>query len=135
MNEQNNQTPELNPASPLKGAARRPAKNHRRYPFELKLRAVKLHIEEGFSGSLIAQETGVSQQALSGWIKLYRQFGEEGLKAHTPPAQRAAKLPSAVTAKILELKQANPTFGVKRISQWLRRVFFLKASPETVRQR
>jgi transposase len=89
----------------------------------------------GFSGRLIAQETGVSQQALSGWVHLYQQFGEEGLKAHTPPALRQPKLAPAVTAKILELKQDNPTWGIKRISQLLRRFFFMKASPETVRQK
>jgi len=77
----------------------------------------------------------VSQQALSGWIQQYQQFGEEGLKAHTPPNLRQAKVPGAVTAKILELKKENPSFGVKRISQWLRRVFFLRASPQTVRAR
>jgi transposase InsO family protein len=33
------------------------------------------------------------------------------------------------------LKKENPTFGIKRISQVLRRCFFLPASPYTVRQR
>jgi transposase InsO family protein len=36
--------------------------------------------------------------------------------------------------KIGEVKRQQPTFGVKRISQWLKRMLFLKASPETVRQ-
>ena len=44
-------------------------------------------------------------------------------------------MPAPITEKIVELKQQNPTFGIKRISQVLRRVFFLPASPETVRQR
>jgi len=117
---------------PPRGEARHP-KNNRRYPFELKLKAVRLYLEEGFSGRLIMEETGISQQSLSGWVRLYQNLGEEGLKAHTPTALRQPKLPPAVTGKILELKKQNPTFGVKRISQWLRRVFFLQASAETVR--
>jgi transposase InsO family protein len=45
------------------------------------------------------------------------------------------KLPLPVRGKIVEIKKQEPLFGVKRISQLLRRVFFLKASPETVRRR
>jgi len=39
-----------------------------------------------------------------------------------------------VIEKIVELKQENKWYGVKRISQALRRVFFLQASHETVRK-
>jgi hypothetical protein len=39
-----------------------------------------------------------------------------------------------VKEKIVELKEANPFFGIKRISQLLKRAFFLSASPETVRK-
>ena len=79
-----------NTSHPPRGVARAGKKRQHRYPFELKLKAVRLYLEEGFSGALISQETGISQQALSGWIKQYRQFGEEGLKAHTPSVRRAA---------------------------------------------
>jgi hypothetical protein len=47
----------------------------------------------------------------------------------------SAEISTPITGKIIELKQQNPTFGIKRISQVLRRVFFLPASPETVRQK
>jgi transposase InsO family protein len=40
-----------------------------------------------------------------------------------------------VTEKILELKRRNSWWGIKRISQVLRRVFFMQASAETVRAR
>jgi transposase InsO family protein len=40
-----------------------------------------------------------------------------------------------VTEKILELKRENHWWGIKRIAQVLRRVFFMQASPETVRAR
>lgn len=135
MNEEAVKVEKKNTPHPPRGVARRTAKRHRRYPHELKLKAVRLYLQEGFSGALISQETGVSQQALSGWVKRYRQFGEEGLKARTSPTASAAVLPAAVTERIITLKKENPTFGVKRISQWLRRVLFLQASPETVRQK
>jgi transposase InsO family protein len=39
-----------------------------------------------------------------------------------------------VRSKILELKKEEPSRGIKRISQLLKRVFFLPGSPETVRK-
>jgi len=118
------------PPSPRGGARRRA------YPFELRLRAVKLHLEEGFKGELVAQELGVSKHTVWEWARLYRELGEAGLKypsINSEPAQRA-KLPEAVKKRIIELKKTHPSFGVKKISQWLRRVLMLPGSPETVRK-
>src|SRR5687767_1997281 len=117
-------------SSPPRGGSRR--KIFRR-PFEDRLRAVKLHLEEGFTVELVAQEMKVSHAAVGKWLHLYRQFGEEGLKTKSPP-RRQPKLAPAVREKILDLKKEEPTRGIKRISQLLKRVFFLQASAETVRQ-
>lgn len=119
-------------SSPPRGG-KTAAKNAGRYPVALRLRAVKLHIEEGFSIELVAEELGVSHEALRGWLRRYRQDGEEGLKDR-PTGYAARKLPPAVREKILDLKKEEPTRGVKRISQLLRRIFFLPASTETVRK-
>jgi transposase InsO family protein len=118
--------------SPPRGAGG--AKTTRRYSPADKLRAVRLHLEEGFSKRDVCQEMGMSVSCLCLWVISYRQQGEAGLQS-AYAAKRAAKLPAAITDKIVELKQQNPTFGIKRISQVLRRCFFLPASPETVRQR
>lgn len=118
--------------SPPRGAGG--AKKARRYTADEKLRAVRLRLEEGFSVRDICSEMGMAVSCLSLWINRYRELGEAGLQ----PAyanKRAAKLPAPITEKIVGLKRENPTFGIKRISQVLRRCFFLPASPETVRQR
>jgi transposase len=99
-----------------------------------KLRAVRLHLEEGFSQTLVCEELKVSKSSLSLWLQEYRLGGEAGLEP-LQAAERSPKLPQPITDKILELKKDNPSFGIKRISQILRRWFFLPASPETVRQR
>ena len=116
--------------SPPRGGAR--AAGGRR-PFAERLQAVKLHLEEGFSIDLVAQELQVSPSAVHLWLERYRQEGEEGLKDRYG-AGRRAKLPAAVREQILSLKKEEPSFGIKKISQWLKRVLFLQASPETVRQ-
>jgi putative transposase len=123
--------------TPPRGGGRAPRKSSgTRYPFELKLRAVKLYLEEGFTQTAITEELNLGIHTVAHWAKRYQRYGEEGLRdLRNPAAEQQERLHAAVTAKILEVKQQNPGFGVKRISQWLRRVLFLQASPETVRQR
>jgi transposase InsO family protein len=103
------------------------------FTFEQRLRAVKLHLEEGFTQEMVAQELGVSSAAVYKWTRRYRLGGEEGLKPHLSRESRV-RLAVAVRNKIIELKQEEPARGIKRISQLLKRVFFLQACPQTVRQ-
>ena len=110
-----------------------PPKKHVTFTFEERLRAVKLHLEEGFTQEMVAQEMGISSAAVYKWTQRYRLQGEEALKSQSP-GRRKARLPEPVRDKILELKKEEPARGIKRISQLLRRVFFLQASSETVRR-
>ena len=118
-----------NPSPPRGG----PPKKHLTFPFEERLRAVKLHLEEGFTQEMVGQEMGISSAAVYKWTRQYRLHGEEALKSQGR-GKRRPKMPEPVRQKILELKKEEPTRGIKRISQLLRRVFFLKASAETVRR-
>jgi transposase InsO family protein len=119
-------------SSPPRGGA--PRKIVRRAcSFEERLRAVKLHLEEGFSQEMVGQEMGVSSAAVYKWVARYRLQGEEALKSQLP-GRPGARLPQPIHDKILELKRAEPARGIKRISQLLKRVFFLPASPQAVRR-
>ena len=117
---------------PPRGASRR--KNRSAYPLKVRLKAVKLYLEEGLSPKLVSREMGIHPSQLYDWAKRYKTGGEAGLaprrRGGGPPRRPAG----ALRQKIAEVKRQNPTFGVKRISQWLRRVLFLPASPETVRR-
>lgn len=105
----------------------------RRYSFETKLRAVKLYLEEGYPADLVAEELGLGRSTLTTWAKRYREEGEDGLRTQAPGKGRA-QVSKAAKAKAVELKRKNPEHGNRRISQVLKRVFFLKAGPETVRK-
>jgi transposase InsO family protein len=122
---------EKNATRPPRGA--RAPQNQRRYTVAEKLKAVRLYQEEGFSLSLVCQEMHIGKSSLEHWLQAYRLGGEAGLQP-PPRRERRSKLPPAISEKIQELKTAHPTFGIKRISQLLRRWFFLPASPETVRR-
>jgi transposase InsO family protein len=106
----------------------------KRYGLELKLRCVKLSLEEGIPVSLLSKEVGASKDVIRRWVKAYEERGEAGLRNGVIPAGSQRKLPGPVREKIVEIKTREPLFGVKRISHLLKRAFFLSASPETVRR-
>ncbi|HSA77295.1 MAG TPA: DDE-type integrase/transposase/recombinase [Nitrospirota bacterium] len=111
---------------------RKVPKPRNRYGADFKLIIVKKYVEEDMPVSVIRQECGVSSETIGRWVRAYRRHGEAGLADGHPGAGRG--LPAPVKQKIVELKEANPIFGIKRISQVLKRAFFLSASPETVRK-
>ena len=106
----------------------------KRYGFEFKLRCVKLRLEEGVPVSLLSKEVGASKDVIRRWVKAYQERGEAGLRNRVIAAGSRRKLPGPVREKIIEIKKQEPRFGVKRISHLLKRMFFLSASPETVRR-
>jgi len=103
------------------------------YPFEVKYKAVRLFLEEGYSRQLISEELGMAQGTVSEWVKRYSKHGSEGLKSRRP-AHGRRRVPAAVRDQAVELKKANPEYGNRRISHILKRMFCLGASPETVRK-
>jgi transposase InsO family protein len=116
-----------------KSSAKRKYSNRsKRYGADFKLQVVKKLLEENVPASVIQQECGVSSESIGRWARAYRRSGLAGLS----PGYRGKgrSLPSPVKQKIVELKKANPHFGIKRLSQVLKRAFFLSASPETVRK-
>ena len=81
-------------------------------PLEVRLRAVKLYLEEGLPSRLICQELGVHPTVLHAWLKKYREGGEAGLKPRRQ--KRSAPTPASerLRQKIAEVKRKQPTFGV-----------------------
>jgi transposase-like protein len=105
-----------------------------RYGFELKLPCVKLHLEKGLPVSLLSKEVEASRDTILDWMKAYRERGEGGLRNEVSRSGSRRKQPGPVRKKIIEIKKREPFLGVQRISHLFKRVFFLSASPETVRR-
>src|SRR3974377_1114332 len=80
---------------------RRRARSHRTqaYPYELRRKAVRLCLEEGFPVEQVARELGVGFSTLGAWVRRYRTQGEAGLQGKgrprgpRPPVAAAAKAP------------------------------------------
>ena len=117
---------------PPRGLARRRGLGRGfRYKFEIRRKAVQLTVEEGIPAELVAKEMGVSVNSVDNWTRRYRAEGEAGL-LDRPRNWKKAGLPEAVVDKIIELKEADPTQGSRKLSQILRRMFFMKASASAV---
>lgn len=101
---------------------------------EVKLKAVKLFLEEGLPRELICEQLGVNAWTMRKWVTRYRREGEEGFKKREGEKKAPRPASQRLHAKIVEVKAQQPASGVKRISQWMRRMLFVQASPETVRQ-
>ena len=101
------------------------------YPFEFRLQVVRLYLEEGYAASLIQEELGVGAKTICTWAKKYRRYGEQGLKDQRIHARRS-RTPQAVKKKIVGLKRSNPSYGSRRISDTLKRLFLIRTSPATV---
>jgi transposase-like protein len=106
----------------------------KRYGFDFKLRCVKLRLEEGLPVSLLSKEAGCSQDVIRRWTRTYQKRGEAGLRNAMVSGGSRQKLAEPVREKIVEIKKREPLSGVKRISHFLKRAFFLSASPETMRR-
>ena len=106
------------------------------YTSDFKLRAIKLHLEEGYPIRTLAEELGIGKSTLSKWKRRYLEEGESGLINRWPGAQNPSKprINPAIKQKAVELKKEDPKRGSRRISDMLRRFHLMKASPETVRK-
>jgi transposase InsO family protein/transposase-like protein len=102
------------------------------FEFEFRLRVVRMRLEEKYPIDLICEETGVGKSTLGAWVKKYREFGEDGLKSK--PRRSPPKTDKFVKDKIIEVKKSNPVFGIRRVSDFLKRFLLINASPTTVQK-
>ena len=67
----------------------RTGKRRRRYRFEEKLKAVRLHLQEGFEQELVSQETGVSSSSLSAGCARTGSKGKPACRGRRRPVRGA----------------------------------------------
>ena len=106
---------------------------HASYPVAFRLRAARLHVEEGYPAALVAEEMGCSVDSVHAWAKRYGAEGEAGLRDRTP-TRASQGPPEAVREAILSVKSEYPWYGIRRIRQFLRRMLHLPASEAAVRR-
>ncbi len=90
-------------------------------------------MEEGISQPAVADQLGICTAVFSKWVRKYRKEGPSGF-GRSLKRGSSRRLPAPVKERIVAMKEAQPTHGVQRISDILKRMFFMKASHETVRR-
>lgn len=57
------------------------SKKNKTYSFEIKLKAVKMYLEDGIGSTTIARELELSsEKRVTLWVKRFKEFGDAGLK-------------------------------------------------------
>lgn len=79
-----------------KKSKRKESRYGKRYGFEVKLRCVKLRLEEGVPASLISKEVGASKDVIRRWARAYQERGEAGLRNRVIPAGSRRRIPNPV---------------------------------------
>jgi transposase len=66
---------------------------YKRYPKELKLDAVRLVLEQGYSLKEAGEKLGVSSWSIGGWIRKFRSTGElDGMTTKMTPVEELREL-------------------------------------------
>ena len=82
-------------------------KGMRRYPVEVRVKAVKMFFEEGYRKKDIMTAFGIkSKTQLQGWFRRFRAYGYEGLEYRQkgPKSRRADDVTAVERIEELEMK-------------------------------
>jgi len=119
--------------SPPCGAKNR-GKSGSNFTYAQRLQAVQWHLEEQIPKKVILKEIGCGSSTFDKWIIKYRAEGAAGLKPRYRGRLTKNPITQAVEKEIIDIKERNPEHGIRKISNYLRRILFLPCSPEKVRK-
>lgn len=98
--------------------------------------AVSAYRRSGLTQRTFSKVWGVSIKTLSSWLLRVSREGDKGLKSRKAGRRRGSPssggLSPRVQQEIVATRQRFPDFGLKKLSQYLRRFTGLKVAPATV---
>jgi putative transposase len=106
-----------------------------KYTPEERRAAVEAYHKSGLTQAMFAKQWGVNQMTLSGWLWRYAEVGPKGLEPGGKGAVRRrgrARLARPVQQEIASVKRRFPTFGLRKVKDFLRRFSGLKVSTGSV---
>ena len=114
----------------------RPTRKPRRglYTPEQRRATVESFLKSGQGAEPFAKVWGVTPRILRIWVKAYKTGGPKALEGR--PGRKPGQMPvhPAVAAAIVETKTAYPTFGLRKVRDFLARFKGVKASPPVIRR-
>lgn len=114
-----------------KGRVGKIERRSRPYPYEFRIKMVRLYLEEGYSTTVLREQFGVSSHSVHRWAKAYRTEGTEGVVSKLRTGTRP-KMTEEVKGRILGMKKKHPEYGPRRIAEVLKRFFLVSTSASSV---
>lgn len=109
-----------------------PPKHNGPYSFEQRKQTVEAFSKSNMSIYDFSRVWGVGVQSLSIWLKRYQQDGPKGLESHKPGPQGRPRRPG-MREMITGVKQQFPSFGLRKVRDFLYRFKGIKVSTGSVR--
>lgn len=98
---------------------------------------VEAYLASGLGVFDFCKAWGVSGASLRKWVQRYEEFGADGLVNLTPKAtdkRLGSKIPRSVQDEIVRIKKQEPSYGLKRIRNWMFRFRGVKVSTGSIRK-
>src|SRR6266700_1939995 len=107
----------------------------RAYPVTFRLKVIE-QIERGASFAEVSRGFGPMEHTIRGWLESYRKGGVDALvpKPVVPPVRKPKAGAATKRAAALEVKQAHPEYGTRRVRDALSRFEALGVSEHEVRR-
>lgn len=114
-----------------------PQRSHRGpYSASQRKKTVEAFLQSGMSQIDFAKTWGVGVSTLNAWLKLYREIGPHGLDSYhyskPDDKRKGPKIPQVVREEIIDLKKKEPSFGFKKIKDWMFRFRGVNVSTGTI---
>lgn len=116
--------------------SKRPNAPHRYSPTEKK-KIIESYLSSGMSKDTFCKTWGICTATLLVWLRRYEENGADGLVR--PPRKSldkryGSKIPLSVQDEIIEIKKKEPSYGLKKIKNWMYRFRGVKISTGSVRK-
>ncbi len=99
---------------------------------EERLLIIDAWTRSGLPANKFAPLVGLHYQTLCKWKKSFEMYGPEGLLDQKRVVAKGTKLSETTKRAILMMKESNPEYGVRRISDMLYRGLAVNVSPQTI---
>ena len=118
-----------------RGAQGKPTRWGGPYSDEARLRAVQEIVDRGATMASVSRALGVPVSTLQIWVRAYREQGEAGIRERVRKLGRPySKERAAKREAVVEVREAHPEYGTRRIRDVLARFEALGVSESVVRR-
>lgn len=91
-----------------------------------KKKIVEAFLASGMTREQFGVAWGVSGSSVGSWVSRYQEEGSEGLMNRSDGYRRGMRTSKVVQDEIVAIKKQDPSFGLKKIKNWMYRSCILR---------